>query len=73
MAMAFGAELDLHQVTSQMLTAPDGSEVAFALYASCCKRYGPKLIDFLAEYAAKQQEEVKSRHSDSKATQDAAA
>ena len=54
-----------------MLTAPDGSEVAFALYVARCKRYEPKLIDLLPEYAAKQQEEVKGRRSGSEATQDA--
>lgn len=72
MAIASEAELDHHQVTSQMPTAADGSEVAFALYAACCKRYGPKLIDLLAEYAVRQQGEAKSRQSGSEATQDAA-
>src|SRR4051812_42699574 len=73
MAMAYGVELDLHQVTSQMPTAPDGSEVAFALFASRCKRYGPKLIDLLADYLARQQGEVRGRQSGSKATPDAGA
>src|SRR3954468_22065938 len=34
MALAAGAELDLHQVTSRMPTTTDGSEVAFATYAT---------------------------------------
>ena len=72
MALASGAELDLHQVISQMPTAPNGSKVAFALYAARCKRYGPKLIDLLAEYTTRQQGEAKSRQSGSEATQDAA-
>src|SRR3954471_8483180 len=55
MAMESGAELDLHQVTSQMPTAPDGSAVAFALSAARCKCYGPKMIDLLAEYTMRQQ------------------
>ena len=71
MALASGAELDLHQVTSQMPTAADGSEVAFAIYAARCKRYGLKLIDLLTKYAARQQGEAKSRQSGSEATQDA--
>ena len=56
-----------------MPTAADGSEVAFALFASCCKRYGPKLIDLLAEYTVKQREEARSRQSGSEATPDAGA
>jgi hypothetical protein len=72
MALASGAELDLHQVTSRMPTATDGYKVAFAIYAARCKRYGPKLIDLLAEYALRQQGEAKGRQSGSEATQDAA-
>jgi hypothetical protein len=71
MAMASEEELDLPHVTSQMPTAPDGSEVAFDLFASRSKRYGPNLIDLLANYGAKQQGEDKSRHSGSKASPDA--
>src|SRR3954464_1682819 len=55
MALAAGAELDLHQATSRMPMTTDGSEVAFATYAARCKRYGPKLIDLLAVYALRQQ------------------
>ena len=72
MALASRADMDLHQVTSRMPTAADGSEVAFAIYAARCKRYGPKLIDLMAEYALRQQGEAKARQSDSEATQDAA-
>ena len=72
MALAAGAELDLPQVTSRMPTTADGSEVAFATYSARCKRYGPKLIDLLAEYALRQQGEAKARQSGSEATQGAA-
>lgn len=61
MAMASGVELDLQHIISQMPTTADGSEVAFALFASRCKRYMSKLIDLLAEYAAKQQEETRRK------------
>ena len=69
MAMAAGAELDLPQITSRMPTAADGSEVAFAAYSARCRRYGPKLIDLLSEYALRQQGEAKARQSGSEATQ----
>ena len=69
MAMAAGAELDLPQITSRMPTAADGSEVAFAAYSARCRRYGPKLIDLLSEYALRQQGEAKTRQSSSEATQ----
>src|SRR3954468_13215205 len=59
MALAAGAKLELHQVTSRMPTTADGSEVAFATYDARCKRYGPKLIDLLAEYALRQLGEAK--------------
>jgi hypothetical protein len=72
MALAAGAELDLPQITSRMPTTADGSEVAFATYSARCKRYGPKLIDLLAEYALRQQGEAKVRQSGSEATQGAA-
>ena len=55
MALTAGAELDLPQITSQMSMTADGSEVAFATYSARCKRYGPRLIDLLAEYALRQQ------------------
>ena len=44
MAMASGVELDLHQVTSQMPTAPDGSEVAFVSWYCRRVRHGWVLI-----------------------------
>ena len=69
MALAAGAELDLPQITSRMPTAADGSEVAFAAYSARCRRYGPKLIDLLSEYALRQQGEAKARQSGSEATQ----
>ena len=68
MAMAAGAELDLPQITSRMPTATDRSEVAFAAYSTRCRRYGPKLIDLLSEYALRQQGEAKARQSGSEAT-----
>ena len=73
MAMASGAELDLAQVTSQMPTMADGSEVSFATFASHCKHFYPNLIDLLADYSAKQQREAKSRHFGSKAAPGAGA
>ena len=72
MALAAGAELDLPQITSRMPTTADGSEVAFAAYSARCKRYGPKLIDLLSEYALRQQGGAKARQSGSEATQGAA-
>ena len=72
MALAARAELDLPQITSRMPTTADGSEVAFDAYSARCKRYGPKLIDLLAEYALRQQGEAKARQSGSEATQGAA-
>src|SRR3954469_23099514 len=55
MALEARAKLDLPQVTSRMPTTADGSEVAFTTYSARCKRYGPKMIDPLAEYALRQQ------------------
>ena len=72
MALAAGAELDLPQITSRMPTTADGSEVAFAAYSARCKRYGPKMIDRLAEYVLRQEGEAKARQSGSEATQGAA-